>query len=258
MACRKPAFEQSTTRPCRSSRRREGDRVEDEVEPAPALPRSARTPPRAGLPRAGPAAATISASSSLGQRLDVGLGALVQVGDREIGAERAKALGAAPGDRLVVGDAGDQALAALERDDGSVKHRLFSRRRPAPDRPEQTQRVTRDHQFLVGRHDIGLDPAGGGRDQRAVAPRWRLGRAPARARPVAARPRRGSGAALADAGREHEAVHARPWPPPGTRLAYDAVDEIVDRRAGRPASSLASRSRMSLLTPDKPLSPPSW
>ena len=45
-------------------------------------------------------------------------GALVQIGHGEIGPERTEGLGAAPGDRLVVGDADDQALLALQRDLG--------------------------------------------------------------------------------------------------------------------------------------------
>ena len=49
-----------------------------------------------------------------GQRLDMGLRLLVEVGDRELGAEGAEGAGAAPGDRAVVGDADDQALLAFE------------------------------------------------------------------------------------------------------------------------------------------------
>ena len=59
----------------------------------------------------------------LGQRLDVLPGLFVQIGDGEVGAQRAKRLGAAPGDGLVVGDADDQALLALQRDLGLGKNR---------------------------------------------------------------------------------------------------------------------------------------
>ena len=45
-------------------------------------------------------------------------GTIVQVGHREIGPERTKRLGASPGDRLVIGDADDQAFLALQRDLG--------------------------------------------------------------------------------------------------------------------------------------------
>src|SRR5260370_10626 len=39
------------------------------------------------------------------ERLDVLLGAIIEVGDRQIGPKRAERLGAAPGDGLIVGDA---------------------------------------------------------------------------------------------------------------------------------------------------------
>ena len=58
----------------------------------------------------------------LRQRLDMLLGALVQIGDGELGAQGAKRLGATPGDRLVVGDADDQAFFALQRDLGLGKY----------------------------------------------------------------------------------------------------------------------------------------
>ena len=45
-------------------------------------------------------------------------GTLVQIGHGEIGPERTKGLGAPPGDRLVVGDADDQAFLALQGDLG--------------------------------------------------------------------------------------------------------------------------------------------
>ena len=49
-----------------------------------------------------------------GERLDMGTRLVVQPGEGEIGARRAKRLRAAIGDRLVVGDADDQRLAAGE------------------------------------------------------------------------------------------------------------------------------------------------
>ena len=49
----------------------------------------------------------------LGQRLDVFLGLFVQIGDGKVGAQRAKRLGAAPRDGLIVGDADDQSLLAF-------------------------------------------------------------------------------------------------------------------------------------------------
>src|SRR5262245_36903061 len=58
----------------------------------------------------------------LGERLDMLLRLLVQIGDRQLSAQRAKSLGAAPGNRLVVGDADDQSLASLERNLGLGKY----------------------------------------------------------------------------------------------------------------------------------------
>ncbi len=54
----------------------------------------------------------------LGQRLDVLLGLFVQIGDGKVGTERTKRLGASPRDGLIVGDADDQPLLALQRDLG--------------------------------------------------------------------------------------------------------------------------------------------
>src|SRR5262245_33245095 len=48
------------------------------------------------------------------QRGDELLGLLVEVGHCELGAERAQPFCAAPGDRLLVGDADDQGLASLK------------------------------------------------------------------------------------------------------------------------------------------------
>src|SRR5262249_27488240 len=50
----------------------------------------------------------------LGERRDELLGLLVEIGDRDVGAERPQPPGAAPGDRLIVGDADHEGLAALE------------------------------------------------------------------------------------------------------------------------------------------------
>ena len=53
-----------------------------------------------------------------GKRFDMLPGTLVQIGDGEIGSQRAKRLGAAPGDRLIVGDADDQSLLSFQSDAG--------------------------------------------------------------------------------------------------------------------------------------------
>jgi hypothetical protein len=52
------------------------------------------------------------------ERLDILHGLVVQVSHGQIGPERSESLGAAPSNRLVVGDADDQALASPERDLG--------------------------------------------------------------------------------------------------------------------------------------------
>ena len=57
----------------------------------------------------------IGASSSLRERLDEFLRLVVQIGDGQLGAEGAEGLGAAPGDRLVVGNADDEAFLAFEK-----------------------------------------------------------------------------------------------------------------------------------------------
>jgi hypothetical protein len=58
----------------------------------------------------------------LGERLDVRFCLIVQIGDRQLGAERAERPGAAPGDRVLVGDADHQALLALEPAEIVVEH----------------------------------------------------------------------------------------------------------------------------------------
>ena len=49
------------------------------------------------------------------QRLDIFLRLFVQIGDRQIGAECAERPGAAPGNRLIVGNANDESLLAFEQ-----------------------------------------------------------------------------------------------------------------------------------------------
>ena len=93
--------------------RGERDRVQREVEPAPA--------PFDRLEHRLELALDLDVERQedrrlelLGQRLDVGLGLVVQIGDGELGAERAERPGAALGDRVLVGDADHEALLALE------------------------------------------------------------------------------------------------------------------------------------------------
>ena len=114
---------------------REGDRVDDEVERAPV----GRDPVEHRLELALGHHVHRHEDRRLDlarQRLDVRLRLVVEVGDRELGAERAEGAGAAPGDRAVVGDADDQAPAALEqlrlRGGKGHRHSPVVRRRPAP------------------------------------------------------------------------------------------------------------------------------
>ena len=49
------------------------------------------------------------------QRLDIFLRLVVQIGDGQLRSQRAERLGAAPGDRLVIGDADDETFLAFEQ-----------------------------------------------------------------------------------------------------------------------------------------------
>ena len=262
MAWRKPALEQSTTRPCRSaiganaiecrrkSRRphRSRDLGEQRLELAVLAQIERCHQLRLELP---------------GQRLDVRLGLLVEVGDRQLRTQPAERLGAAPGDRLVVGDAGDQAPATFEGHQRAIERDhagpfSYRGRGHLPRGPQQGEGVAGDHPLLVGRDDIGLEPAGRGRDQRPVPRVGAWVELERRASPAARSPAGGSSGLCSPM----PAVNTMPSIPP-----MAAARRRPRGRSGRrnsrapaphPASSLASRSRTSLLTPDRPLRPPSW
>ena len=144
-----------------------------------------------------------------GQRLDVRLRLLVEVGDRELGAEGAEGAGAAPGDRAVVGDADDQALAAFEElrlDDGKRHAVLRFRRWPARRRARgcggRSSAPRRSGRRGGRRGSPGVEMRG-----RAglVGGRVELGAEPGEALGDAGADRRG---VLADAGGEDEGVEA--------------------------------------------------
>ena len=59
----------------------------------------------------------------LGKRIDVLFGLFVEIGDGDIGTERTKRLGAAPGDRLIVGNADNESLFAFQGDLGLGEYR---------------------------------------------------------------------------------------------------------------------------------------
>ena len=66
------------------------------------------------------------------------------------------------------------------------------------------------------------------------------------------------GRALADPGREHEAIEAAEHRGERAELAADPPDEQLDRLRARAGRRSPAASRMSLLIPDTPLSPQSW
>ena len=184
-----------------------------------------------------------------GQRLDVRLRLVVEVGDRELGAEGAEGAGAAPGDRAVVGDADDQALACRRAASRSRAGRVMS----AP--PDQGEGVARDHQLLVRRDDEKRDAAVGSRDAGGaglVGGRVELGAEPAQALGDAGADR---GRVLADAGGEDEARRARRARRRAGRRAARSGGRSGRSRRPRAGSSLASRSRMSFEMPERPLRP---
>ena len=144
------------------------------------------------------------------ERLDVGLGLVVEIGDRELGAEGAEGAGAAPGDRLVVGDADDQAAACLRAAWPSTAGRVMaSLRLIRLAGCSERQGVPRDHQLLVGRHDDGAR-RGSSASRCSAAPAALASgssSAPSQARRSAMRARIGGGV-LADPGGEDEGVEA--------------------------------------------------
>src|SRR4029079_903381 len=95
---------------------------------------------------------------------------------------------------------------------------------------EQSARVARYHEFLVGGHDPGRDAARLGADARAagvVRLRVELDAEPSRA---AANARAGLGRVLADTSGEDDGVEALQRSGERTELAADAVDVEVDRQ----------------------------
>ena len=153
-------------------------------------------------------------------------------------------------------------LRALERTAGrwaSYMHGLRmactggGRRRAAAAR----ERVAGDHQLLVGRdrhRPASRLPAVeiSGAVPRVGAP----GRARRRASAAARRPRaRIGGGVLADAGGEHEAVEPAHGRGERAGVAARCGRRSSRARARRRGSSLASRSRTSLLMPERPLRP---
>src|SRR6185436_2854465 len=93
--------------------RRESDRVNEDVEPAPGG--ADRLEHRFELAVDGDVERQEERRLELaGERLDVRARLVVEIGDRDLGTELAERLGAAPGDRAVVGDADDERANAGE------------------------------------------------------------------------------------------------------------------------------------------------
>ena len=93
--------------------RRKGDGVHDEIELAPvlgdALEHRLHLAGRVHVERHDDRRFELAR-----ERLDVFLRLVVEIGHGDLGAERPERLGAAPGDRIFVGDADDEALLAFE------------------------------------------------------------------------------------------------------------------------------------------------
>ena len=226
---------------------REGDRVDEEVEPAPvggdAVEDRFELAVRHHVHRQEDRRLDLAR-----ERLDVRLGLVVEVGDRELGAEGAEGAGAAPGDRLVVGDADDQALLAVEQ----LRLHVGQGHAGLPIRARVWRAIISSSSVGTTRRATRL----AGVEMRSAPAALAAGSssAPSQASRSAMRARI-AGGVLADAGGEDEGVEAAEG---GGELA--GVQARSGRRNGRwrsaaPGSSLASRSRMSLETPERPFRP---
>ena len=113
MACRKPSFEQSTTRPCRSAL---GAKAMEWMTKS-SWPHSASM--RLNTASNSPGCFDIERQQQagldlLGQRLDKAFRFFIEIGEGQFGAEGAQLDGAAIGDGIGIGDADDEAALALE------------------------------------------------------------------------------------------------------------------------------------------------
>ena len=114
MVVRKPSRETSTTRPCSASF---GEKAMEWTTKS-SLPQSLRDALENRLHLA--RRVDIERHDNrrfkfAGKRLNIFLGFVVEIGHREFGAECAEGLGAAPGDRIFVGNADDEAFLAFEK-----------------------------------------------------------------------------------------------------------------------------------------------
>ena len=221
---------------------REGDGVNDEIEAAPFLGDALKN--RLQLTRSAHIERHHDRRFELArQRLDIFLCLVIEIGDREFRPERPKGLGAAPGDRLIIGDADDQTPLAFEQlclDLGN--HHVFILTALVLD--NTVQRMARNHQFFVGRNDIERDPAlpagyllpvrriGGGVEHRAE-PGKPLGDPCPELHGV-----------LADACREHEGIEPAQRCRQHSGMQSDAIDEMIRAQRRRADQcSLQARAR---------------
>ena len=179
----------------------------------------------------------------LRQRLDVRPRLVVEVGDREIGAELAERLRAAVRDRVLVGDADDERLLRPPAP-GCRGH-------GAPSRSALRRAASRVCRAIISSSLVGITHAAvaarGRADARAalrVGRRIELDAEPGRVAADALADRRG---VLADAGGEDDRVEPAERGGERAELAADAVDEQVDRQlraaARRSPAACACRSR---------------
>ena len=123
IALAKPAAEQLSSPPCRSSLGAKAIECTRMSSSPQVLPISSNT--ASSWPSTLTSSGRNSGARKLAhQRLDIGPGLVVEVGDGQLGAEFVEGLGAAVGDRAVVGDADDQGLAAGEHRAGNFNRHL--------------------------------------------------------------------------------------------------------------------------------------
>ena len=121
---------------------------------------------------------------------------------------------------------------------------------------DESQRMSRNHQLFVGRHDIKADTAVGRRDACLPAPlacRVELGAEPGEPiRDALADQDR----VLADAGGKDEGVDPAERRRQHSGIQADPINEIIDREGG---AGIAARLKLThvVLMPDRPLSPQS-
>ncbi len=157
----------------------------------------------------------------------------VQVGDGQFRAQRAEGSGAAPGNRLIVGDADDQALLAVEegRLGGGNCHAVLlysgARARPADSRASVCLAIINSSSVGTTRSATRLS----GADIVAAPAAFAAGSSVAPSQPsFSAMRARTRCRLLADAGGEDEGIEAAECGRQHAGMQADAVDEVVERQ----------------------------